>query len=289
MDKEHQPLLRNFTKDDGITAAYITFIPPDKLVLKKYNAGELQSFQREKYIMKAYEAVRNYNVLIKDLIEYLKYAMNTRKELIHSEIFSLGKNPLTSFITKNIIFEIDKHNYGFTRANSFLTLEGKMISILKSNKVKIAHPMEMPREILKNFKNYFKENGIVQEFKQLDIEVYKLKNKDTYKKEISHFLDKYLCYNTIYEFLINNRWEKINENIFIKPYPQDNLAIKLEIGYNVSTSKDDNKTAYISSVDFLNIKENKAEPFSKIPNRILSDILYDLNHISAHTDNKKLK
>ena len=100
LDKEHQPLLRNFTKDDGITAAYITFIPPDKLVLKKYNAGELQSFQREKYIMKAYEAVRNYNVLIKDLIEYLKYAMNTRKELIHSEIFSLGKNPLTSFITK---------------------------------------------------------------------------------------------------------------------------------------------------------------------------------------------
>lgn len=289
LDKEHQPLLRNFTKDDGITAAYITFIPPDKLVLKKYNAGELQSFQREKYIMKAYEAVRNYNVLIKDLIEYLKYAMNTRKELIHSEIFSLGKNPLTSFITKNIIFEIDKHNYGFTRGDSFLTLEGKMISILKSNKVKIAHPMEMPHEILKNFKNYFKENSIVQEFKQLDIEVYKLKNKDAYKKEISHFLDKYLCYNAIYEFLINNRWEKINENIFIKPYPQDNLAIKLEIGYNVSASKRNNKTVYISSVDFLNIKENKDEPFLKIPNRILSDILYDLNNISAHADNKKLK
>lgn len=289
LDKEHQPLLRNFTKDDGITAAYIAFVPPDKLVLKKYNTGELQNFQREKYIMKAYEAVRNYNVLIKDLIEYLKYAMNMRKELIHSEIFSLGKNPLTSFITKNIIFEIDGCNYGFARADSFLTLEDKTISILKSNKVKIAHPMEMAPEILKNFKNYFEENSIVQEFKQLDIEVYTFKSKDVYKKEIGHFLDKYLCYNTIHEFLINNSWEKINENIFIKPYLQDNLAVKLEIGYNVTASKDDNKTAYISSVDFLNIRENKAELFSKIPNRILSDILYDLNRISVHADNKKLK
>lgn len=288
LDKEHQPLLRNFTKDDNITAAYIAFIPPDKFVLKKYNADKLQSLQREKYIMKAYEAVRNYNVLIKDLIEYLNSAMNTRKDLIHSEIFSLGKNPLTSLVTKNIIFEIDGCDYGFIRTDSFLTLDGKVISILKSNKVRVAHPMEMPPEILKNFINYFKKNGIVQEFKQLDIEVYKLKSKEAYKKEIGHFLDKYLCYNTIYEFLINHRWEKISENTFIKPYSQDNLVIKLDIEYNV-TVPDNNKTAYISSIDFFNIRENRAKLFSEIPDRILSDILYDLNHISAHSDNKELK
>lgn len=288
LEKEHQPLLRNFLKNDNITAAYIALVPPNKLILKKSDSGEASNYRREKYTMKAYEAVRNYNILIKDLIEYLKFCLSTRSELINNEIFSAGKNPLIFLIIKNIIFEIDGCNFGFIRGNSFVNLENKTILINKSNKVKIAHPLEMPPDVVDEFKNYFKKNNIVQEFKQLEMETYILKNKEAYKKEIIHFLDIYLCYNILYEFLINHNWEKFDENTFIKPYIHDNLVIKLEIEYK-TTAPNSKKTVCISSIIFLNIQDNEPESFSKIPVRILSDILYDLNHIFIHSDNKKLK
>ncbi len=65
--------------------------------------------------MKAYEAVRNYNILIKDLIEHLKFCMNTRSEMLHTEISLASKNPLTSLIIKNIIFDIDGEHFGFPK------------------------------------------------------------------------------------------------------------------------------------------------------------------------------
>ena len=101
-----------------------------------------------------------------------------------------------------------------------------------------------------------------------------------------HFLDTYLYYNVLYEFLINHNWENLDENTFIKPYIQDNLVIKLEIKYKLTISNSE-KTAYISSITFLNLQENKAESFSKIPVRILSNILYDLNHIFNYSNSKK--
>ena len=236
--------------------------------------------------MKAYEAVQNYNILIKDLVEYLKHSMHTRGELVPSEIFAAGKNPLTSLVVKNIIFEIDESIYAFVKGDSFITLDNKKISITKSNKVKIAHPIDMPSDVIKRFKDYFKSNDIIQEFKQLDMKTYVLKNKEAYKKELIHFLDTYLYYNVLYEFLINHNWENLDENTFIKPYIQDNLVIKLEIKYKLTISNSE-KTAYISSITFLNLQENKAESFSKIPVRILSNILYDLNHIFNYSNSKK--
>lgn len=286
LDKEHQPLLRNFLKNDHITAAYIDFIPPDKFVLKKYDTEKPNSYQREKYIMKAYEAVRNYNILIKDLIEHLKFCMNTRSEMLHTEISLASKNPLTSLIIKNIIFDIDGEHFGFPKGDSFITVEGKSIPVGKSNKIKIAHPLEMPADIIKKFRNYFKKNNIIQEFKQLEMETYILKNKESYKNEIIHFLDKYLCYNTLYELLIDHRWEKVDENIFLKVYLQDNLAVKLEIQYENTAASNSKKMASIDSVTFFDIQKNIPESFSKIPIRILSDILYDLNHIFNHVDNQ---
>ncbi|WP_302821256.1 DUF5724 domain-containing protein [Fusobacterium ulcerans] len=286
LDKEHQPLLRNFLKNDHITAAYIDFIPPDKFVLKKYDTEKPNSYQREKYIMKAYEAVRNYNILIKDLIEHLKFCMNTRSEMLHTEISLASKNPLTSLIIKNIIFDIDGEHFGFPKGDFFITLEGKSISVGKSNKIKIAHPLEMSADTIKKFRNYFKKNNIIQEFKQLEMETYILKNKESYKKEIIHFLDKYLCYNILYELLIDHRWEKIDENVFLKAYLQDNLAVKLEIQYENTAASNSKKTVSIDSVTFFDIQNNITESFSKIPIRILSDILYDLNHIFSHADNQ---
>ncbi len=76
----------------------------------------------------------------------------------------------------------------------------------------------MSADTIKKFRNYFKKNNIIQEFKQLEMETYILKNKESYKKEIIHFLDKYLCYNILYELLIDHRWEKIDENVFLKAY-----------------------------------------------------------------------
>ena len=118
------------------------------------------------------------------------------------------------------------------------------------------------------------------------MKTYVLKNKEAYKKELIHFLDTYLYYNVLYEFLINHNWENLDENTFIKPYIQDNLVIKLEIKYKLTISNSE-KTAYISSITFLNLQENKAESFSKIPVRILSNILYDLNHIFNYSNSKK--
>lgn len=288
LDKEHHSLLKNFLKNDNTPAAYITLISSNKLILKKSISKEAINYKREKYIMEAYETVRNYNILIKDLIEYLKFCMNTRIELINNEIFLAGKNPLTSLITKNIIFEMDRCNFGFIKRNYFIKLDNKITLINKSNKIKIAHPIEMPPDIVEEFKNHFKKNNIIQEFKQLEMETYILKNKESYKKEIIHFLDIYLCYNNLYEFLVNHNWEKFDENTFIKPYLQDNLVIKLEIKYE-NTASNSKKNVCISSIIFLNIQNNEPESFSKIPVRILSDILYDLNHIFIHSDNKKLK
>ena len=144
----------------------------------------------------------------------------------------------------------------------------------------------MPSDVIKRFKDYFKSNDIIQEFKQLDMKTYVLKNKEAYKKELIHFLDTYLYYNVLYEFLINHNWENLDENTFIKPYIQDNLVIKLEIKYKITISNSE-KTAYISSITFLNLQENKAESFSKISVRILSNILYDLNHIFNYSNSKK--
>ncbi|MCI6031779.1 DUF5724 domain-containing protein [Fusobacterium varium] len=286
LDKEYHPLLRTFLKKENQPSLYIALVPPNKLVLKNYNYEEIINYQKEKYIMKAYEAVQNYNILIKDLVEYLKHSMHTRGELVPSEIFAAGKNPLTSLVVKNIIFEIDESIYAFVKGDSFITLDNKKISITKSNKVKIAHPIDMPSDVIKRFKDYFKSNDIIQEFKQLDMKTYVLKNKEAYKKELIHFLDTYLYYNVLYEFLINHNWENLDENTFIKPYIQDNLVIKLEIKYKLTISNSE-KTAYISSITFLNLQENKAESFSKIPVRILSNILYDLNHIFNYSNSKK--
>lgn len=288
LEKGHQPLLRFFLKNDKTTPVYIVLSSQNKLILKKYDFEKAINYQREKYIMNAYEIIYNYNILIKDLIEYLKFCMHTRAELVHSEIFSVGKNPLTALIIKNIIFEIDGCSFGFIRGDSFVTPDNKTITINKLSKIKIAHPIEMPTDIIEKFENYFKENNIIQEFKQLKMEIYILKNKDAYKKEIIHFLDIYLCYNILYEFLVNHNWEKFDENIFIKPYPQDDIVIKLEIKYKGTTSNS-KKIASISSITFLNIQNSNSESFSKIPVRILSDILYDLNHIFIHSGNKKLK
>lgn len=120
-------------------------------------------------------------------------------------------------------------------------MEGKSIPVGKSNKIKIAHPLEMPADTIKKFRNYFKKNNIIQEFKQLEMETYILKNKESYKNEIIHFLDKYLCYNILYELLIDHRWEKVDENIFLKVYLQDNLAVKLEIQYENTAASNSKK------------------------------------------------
>ncbi len=157
LDKEHHSLLKNFLKNDNTPAAYITLISSNKLILKKSISKEAINYKREKYIMEAYETVRNYNILIKDLIEYLKFCMNTRIELINNEIFLAGKNPLTSLITKNIIFEMDRCNFGFIKRNYFIKLDNKITLINKSNKIKIAHPIEMPPDIVEEFKNHFKK------------------------------------------------------------------------------------------------------------------------------------
>lgn len=50
--------------------------------------------------MKAYEAVQNYNILIKDLVEYLKHSMHTRGEGSFKRNFCCWKNPLTSLVVK---------------------------------------------------------------------------------------------------------------------------------------------------------------------------------------------
>ena len=118
------------------------------------------------------------------------------------------------------------------------------------------------------------------------MESYIFKNKERYKKEISHFLDKNLYYNTLYKCLINNRWEEVDENAFIKVYPQDNLVVKLEIKHK-SNTKTGEQTISISDIIFFKIKSNNVENFLKIADRILSDVLCDLNHIFRCSINEK--
>lgn len=93
-----------------------------------------QTVIKEKYIMKAYEAVRNYNILIKDLIEHLKFCMNTRSEMLHTEISLASKNPLTSLIIKNIIFDIDGNILDFPK--EILLLQWKANQFQLGNQIK---------------------------------------------------------------------------------------------------------------------------------------------------------
>ena len=181
------------TYELGGNKAVISLMADLSLSIYDENAGKkVKSLPKKGADDKLYEKARND---LSDLRRNIKRVVTNRKNLFledfleakNYEVESWEKtylgNPVLNAIASLIVWQQNKKTFVPTRNGKIINSTGAEVEISATDKIKIAHPIEMSEKDIAAWQNYFINNSLKQPFEQIWEPVYRegdIKN-DRYK------------------------------------------------------------------------------------------------------------
>lgn len=181
------------TYDLGGNKAVISLAADLSLSIFDENAGkEVKSLPKKGTDEKLYEKAKSD---LSDLRKNIKRVITNRKNLFFVDFLEAKKyeveswkksyltNPVLNAIACLVVWQQKKKTFVPTRDGKLIDYTGAEIELSASDKIKIAHPIEMSEKDIIEWQNYFVNNSLKQPFEQIWEPVYKEENikKDRYK------------------------------------------------------------------------------------------------------------
>ncbi|MDR1357494.1 MAG: DUF4132 domain-containing protein [Tannerellaceae bacterium] len=238
--------------------------------------------RKDPYVAKLRTACKSLRAAYANSGIMLERAMEERTPFPVTELKALKKNPFVWPILKMLLF-VDSEGtaVGFYDGEGLVTTAGDVLPLSDATALRLAHPVDLHAlGVAEACRTYLRESATEQAFEQAFRKHYPKSDEEQACEYTLRHAGEQLRPGKAAAILKARRWIAVDEELWQKAYPADNVMAAIET-VSHALSPQDTGPSTMKRTAFFDSKSNAPLQVSDVPDDVFSEVMRDVETLFA--------